>query len=96
MRKILVFLIFTYLNAIPNKNDFNYLFTQVAEKGSPCIVSIISEKIEKNSNMFFFGPFDFEDQFQNERKAHSLGSGVVFDSKKGYIITNNHVIENAE
>ena len=49
--------------------------------------------------MFFFNPFfdDFGDQFdQQERKSQSLGSGVIIDNDKGYIITNNHVIENAE
>ena len=46
-------------------------------------------------------PFDFFDRFfgpqpqPRERKARSLGSGFIIDSK-GYIITNNHVIENAE
>ena len=54
MRKLLAILTFTILYTAPNKNDFNELFINVAENGSPCIVSIISEKIEKNSNMFFF------------------------------------------
>lgn len=46
-------------------------------------------------------PFDFFDRFfgpqpqPRERKARSLGSGFIIDSK-GYIITNNHVIENAD
>ncbi|MEE9516274.1 MAG: DegQ family serine endoprotease [Candidatus Adiutricales bacterium] len=46
-------------------------------------------------------PFEFFDKFfgpqpqPRERKARSLGSGFIIDSK-GYIITNNHVIENAE
>ncbi len=31
-----------------------------------------------------------------ERVSQSLGSGVVVDSEKGYILTNNHVIEGAD
>ena len=31
-----------------------------------------------------------------ERKTSSLGSGVIVDAKKGYIITNNHVIAKAD
>ncbi|SVD95242.1 uncharacterized protein METZ01_LOCUS448096, partial [marine metagenome] len=33
---------------------------------------------------------------QEKFKGHSLGSGVIIDADKGYIITNNHVIEDAE
>ena len=50
MRKLLVILAFTVLYTSPNKNDFNKLFINVAENGSPCIVSIVSEKIEKISS----------------------------------------------
>ena len=48
--------------------------------------------------MFFFNPFDDFEQnpYQQERKAQSLGSGVIIDKDKGYIVTNNHVIDNAE
>merc|ERR1711975_127717 len=37
----------------------------------------------------------FQDPNQGKRRAQSLGSGFIID-KKGFIITNNHVIENAE
>ena len=101
LRCLLIILIaFTF--CIPTKNDFNKLFVNVAEKGSPAVVSIISEKTEKVNDFFFFSPFDpFFDPFgdnphQQERKAQSLGSGVIIDSEKGFIVTNNHVIEDAE
>jgi Do/DeqQ family serine protease len=31
-----------------------------------------------------------------ERVSQSLGSGVIVDSEKGYVLTNNHVIEGAD
>ena len=96
MRKLFTFLLFTSLFSVPTKNDFNKLFIEVAQSGSPCVVSVVSEKIDKNPNMFFFGPFDFEDPYQQERKSKSLGSGVIIDAEKGYLLTNNHVIEGAE
>jgi serine protease Do len=83
-----------------NYNQFNQAFIDVSKEQSPAIVSIISEKIEKVNNMFFFNPFeDFgfeQDPYQQERKSQSLGSGVIINKYEGYIITNNHVIEGAE
>ena len=96
MRKILSIVIITLLYATPTKNDFNRLFIDVAQSGNPCVVTIVTEKTETTPEMFFFGPFDFEDPYQNERKSKSLGSGVIVDKDKGYILTNNHVIDDAE
>ncbi|MGD9036273.1 MAG: trypsin-like peptidase domain-containing protein, partial [Syntrophobacterales bacterium] len=47
----------------------------------------------------FFGDDFFErffGQIPKERRQRSLGSGVVIDPQKGYILTNNHVVANAE
>ena len=35
-------------------------------------------------------------QRQRQRPANSLGSGVIIDAKKGYVVTNHHVIEGAD
>src|SRR5262245_22436456 len=44
----------------------------------------------------FYGPFErFFGQPRRPFKAKSLGSGFVIDSK-GFILTNNHVVENAD
>ena len=91
-------LIFTLLLASNHK--FNQPFIDVSKTANPYIVSIISEKnfVESQFNPFFNDPF-FEDFFpdfpQFERGGESLGSGIIID-KEGYIITNNHVVENAD
>ena len=89
------FIFITFLLAIPSRRDFSDAFIKVAEKGNPTVVSIISEKTIERNFHYFLEPF--ENGFpREERKSHSLGSGVIIDASNGYIITNNHVIEDAE
>jgi serine protease Do len=40
--------------------------------------------------------FFFNQPRQREFKSTALGSGVIVDSRKGYIITNNHVVEDVD
>ena len=87
-------IIFTILFAIPSRKNFSDAFINVAENANPAIVSIISEKEIEMKIPHFFYPFG---EFPNETyKGQSLGSGVIIDAWKGYIVTNNHVIEDAE
>ena len=82
----------------PSKDIFNKKFIEVAKKGNPTVVSIISETVRESNSFYGFGdlPKEFEDMFPKyKEKGRSLGSGVIVDNKKGYIITNNHVVENA-
>ncbi|MFP3019324.1 MAG: Do family serine endopeptidase [Arsenophonus sp.] len=70
------------------------------EKVLPAVVSIrVSGTRVQNQQLpeefkFFFGP-NFPSQQQNIRPFEGLGSGVIIDAEKGYILTNNHVIDNA-
>ena len=83
----------------PSKDIFNKKFIEVAKKGNPTVVSIISETVRESNSFYGFGdlPKEFEDMFPKyKEKGRSLGSGVIVDNKKGYIITNNHVVKNAE
>ena len=85
-------------------------FTDVAMATSPSVVNIRTEKIIKGGGpvfRHFQSPFGDKDPFQGffERffgdiprrdfKQRSLGSGFIID-KEGYIVTNNHVIEDAD
>ena len=79
-------------------------FADLAEKLMPSVVNIsTTQTIKTNGNQFPFkfppgSPFEemFKDYQQpTERKASSLGSGFIID-KNGTVITNNHVIKDAE
>ncbi len=67
------------------------------------VVNIAAEGIKEAShqqNPFLDDPifkhfFNIPEQSQPRQKSHSLGSGVIVDADKGYIITNNHVVAKA-
>ena len=95
MKNTLPLIWITFLLAFPSKQEFSEAFIKVASNGNPAVVSIVSEKvIEKNYNQFY-SPFG-EQLPHDKSRGHSIGSGVIIDSDEGYIITNNHVIDDAE
>ncbi|MDH5182965.1 MAG: DegQ family serine endoprotease [Gammaproteobacteria bacterium] len=71
------------------------------EKATPAVVNInTSSKVRIQNNPLLDDPFfrhffDIPERPQ-ERTNQSLGSGVIVDAKKGYILTNNHVIHKAD
>lgn len=72
--------------------------TQIVDKVSPSVVTIFATQEVQMQNPFgedFPFPFPFQIPPQERR---SLGSGVIIEYKndKFYILTNNHVVQNAK
>jgi len=70
------------------------------EKATPAVVNIATESrmAVRNPLMndpFFRRFFNIPDQ-PRERKAQSVGSGVVVDARRGYILTNHHVVDGVD
>ncbi len=82
---------------------FNEAFVSVAELANPSVVTIFTEKITKrkdrNQNPFsndpFFNRFFRMPAPEGGRLQEGLGSGVIVRAN-GYIITNNHVVKDAD
>jgi len=82
-------------------------FADLAEKLGPTVVNVYTKKVIKRGKKAFHGQipeempdffkkfFEIPRQGPNKRKVMSLGSGVII-SPDGYIVTNNHVIKDAE
>jgi serine protease Do len=80
-------------------------FADLAERVSPGVVNISTKKTVVAHSLEDFLPFPFQDPFggggpgmpptERKQQVPSLGTGFVI-SQDGYIVTNNHVIEDVD
>ena len=71
------------------------------EEVVPTVVNIATEGfVEQSAHPFFSDPFFSQflemPQRRSRRKTQSLGSGVIVDAVNGLVLTNAHVIDNAQ
>lgn len=72
------------------------------EQVTPAVVniSVLSQAPQAENPLlrdpFFRRFFNMPDQMPQSRPQVSAGSGVIIDARNGYVVTNNHVVENAQ
>ena len=101
---VLTFILVFSFSINSNSKTVPASFADLAEKLMPSVVNIsTTQTVTTTTNPF---PFQFppgspfEDMFKEfgtpqERKSSALGSGFIID-EKGIVVTNNHVIQDAE
>ena len=99
-----ILIIFSISSKLINSQNVPASFADLAEKLMPSVVNISTTTTittQTNPFPFQFPPGSpFEDMFREfgtpqERKSSALGSGFIID-EKGIVVTNNHVIQDAE
>lgn len=101
-----------FISAVSGQNNqATSSLADMLDKVRPAVVSISVEGKAKETQgrnsmrdlpdefQFFFGDM-FGDRFGGQdahpRQFRGLGSGVIINAEKGYVITNNHVIKDAD
>nr|WP_041381674.1 DegQ family serine endoprotease [Spiribacter curvatus] len=105
IRSILAFCLLALPLAAPaqivDENGDVPTLAPLVQRVSPAVVNIAtSGTVETESNPLLNDPFfrrffDVPDE-PRQREVQSLGSGVVVDAEAGYVLTNHHVIAQAD
>jgi Do/DeqQ family serine protease len=71
------------------------------ERVTPAVVNIATYTTVQVRNPLMDDPFfrrffNVPDQQRRTRRTQAAGSGVIVDSRRGYIVTNNHVVDHAD
>jgi len=101
-RKLYLFLLLSCLNFAAWSDNTTHSQTKILEAVMPAVVNIraegtlppiiyLDEQNEENARSALENT-----QHPQEKRFMALGSGVIVAKKKGYIITNAHVVKDAE
>lgn len=98
---VLLVLSATAMGALPGYVDEEAVpsLAPLVERVSPAVVNIrVSQTVQRQSfsDDAFRRFFGLPDVPGGSREVASAGSGVIVDASRGYILTNHHVVEDAE
>ncbi len=85
-----------------SENEQMPTLAPMLDQSKPAVVNIATRsnvRIQDNpllDDPFFRRFFNIPEQQPRHRTKQSLGSGVIFDAKRGLVLTNNHVIHRAD
>ena len=90
--------------SMPSDSDINQPLPSLAdmlERINPAVVNIATRSTVREGNRLLQDPFfrrffNVPESRRRYRRTQSAGSGVVIDAANGYIVTNNHVVQNAD
>lgn len=73
----------------------------LVEKATPAVVNIATSTTQRSNNPLFNDPFfrhffNVPQRQYRARKVQSAGSGVILDAREGIVVTNHHVVKNAD
>ena len=85
---------------VPLTSDGVPTLAPMLEEVTPAVVNIsvegkrVTQQRIPEAFRFFFGP-NMPREESREQPFRGLGSGVIIDAEAGYVVTNNHVIDDA-
>src|SRR3990167_7617842 len=74
----------------------------IVAQATPAVVNISTYAVQRSSvspllqSPLFRHFFSLPDNFEEQRQMQTAGSGVIVDAAKGYVLTNHHVIAEAD
>ncbi|MEM8498485.1 MAG: Do family serine endopeptidase [Pseudomonadota bacterium] len=73
----------------------------LVDKATPAVVNIATSTTQRSNNPLFNDPFfrhffNVPQRQYRARKVQSAGSGVILDARDGIVVTNHHVVKNAD